>query len=400
MNSGETYDNEERSVLTNRENPQREGLESCCDIEEELAPSSSHASYPASHQQRNESHDVTPSTVVLQSGVQNSNLKSNNNNDNSINASKSQQLLEAQHNLGDDAFVEARAPSPDPSRSATQDPIDEWFKQQVEAIKGLQGKLVPINDGPVRAPTKIDFSSFPGTEVLEPNSDMVKHCFVALHDTGGDEAQLRPLARYLQSGCTETAFVLLRGPRRIRQGRDEYHWGNLTRKDDEGFVRTLHLLLEDVIKRALIVDCRFPPRDIVILGYGDGGMAALAAASSWNRVEFGGVVSIGGSLPAFTRPEPCVKAATPALFLRSRYAHEDAAELEESKTAFNSNEEDEVSSAAVPTSQEDAKPIMRFVAHRLQQEEWTKQAVISFGRSSLNDTCEEQQSDFARWWRY
>lgn len=43
----------------------------------------------------------------------------------------------------------------------------------------------------------------------------------------------------------------------------------------------------------LLGECGFAARDVHFLGYGQGGMAALAVVEAWPGVEFGGVIAVG-----------------------------------------------------------------------------------------------------------
>ena len=81
---------------------------------------------------------------------------------------------------------------------------------------------------------------------------------------------------------------------------------------DTGFGKATRILKEDVICKGLIQDCGYSPRNVLLFGFGQGGMAALATTVALDE-ELGGVISIGGPLPAsvtITR-----KSKTPILVL-------------------------------------------------------------------------------------
>lgn len=51
----------------------------------------------------------------------------------------------------------------------------------------------------------------------------------------------------------------------------------------------------------------------MLVGHGQAGMAALAAAASWDQIELGGVVLIGGRMTSYAQLPAMAKAKTPAL---------------------------------------------------------------------------------------
>lgn len=127
--------------------------------------------------------------------------------------------------------------------------------------------------------------------------------------------------------------------------------------------------------------CSFQLRDIVVLGHGEGGMAALAAVASWQGSELGGVVSIGGAMPDYVRPELDVRAETPALLIGSALGEINPAALQliQESFAYTNTDVRDGGHALIPDTPEQLKPLCDFFAHRLRREEWNKQAVISCG---------------------
>ena len=65
---------------------------------------------------------------------------------------------------------------------------------------------------------------------------------------------------------------------------------------DTGFSKITEILKDDFIQ-TLTQKCGYTPREIMFFGLGQGAMAALAIAASMPD-ELGGIVSIGGPLPA------------------------------------------------------------------------------------------------------
>ena len=111
-------------------------------------------------------------------------------------------------------------------------------------------------------------------------------------------------------------------------------------------------------------------------------MAALAAAASWQGLEFGGVISIGGAIPASTPQASNIKAKTPALILSGPHGNVNESALGQIREQFTYVEYDiqRISNDNIPGA-EDIGILLDFFGHRFRGEEWTKQAVISFGKS-------------------
>lgn len=135
---------------------------------------------------------------------------------------------------------------------------------------------------------------------------------------------------------------------------------------DSGFRTTLKVLLEDVIMSVLVEKCGYPPRNILFLGFGQGGMAALSAVSS-SSLEFGGAVSIGGRLPS-SSAIAATKSKTPILILGgSRSSEVTRNAVDGLKERFNDVEYVKWNKAddSMPRSREEMLPIMKFFARRL-----------------------------------
>lgn len=151
-----------------------------------------------------------------------------------------------------------------------------------------------------------------------------------------------------------------------------FHWGDDVLVDeargdiefDAGF-GTVEKVFGEVIKGVLMEKCGYPARNIVFLGFGQGGMAALHIASSFAE-EFGGVVSIGGRLPSSSKSGS--KSKTPVLVCGgSRSGQVTKSAIERLKERFVDVEyvkwaknED-----SMPKSREEMLPVMKFFARRL-----------------------------------
>ena len=128
---------------------------------------------------------------------------------------------------------------------------------------------------------------------------------------------------------------------------------------------------------------------MVMVGRGEAAKVALTLAAIWYKVEFGGIISIDGSLPIQYQPQSVSQAKSPALILRS-----DRTIIDETIDAeigffdcldFGSllGEEN------AQLHQRDLQPILDFLGHRLRHDEWVEEAVLSFGKL-LNFKIHEQ----------
>lgn len=209
---------------------------------------------------------------------------------------------------------------------------------------------------------------------------------VFLHDAASNQASCKALALQLREAIVDSAFILVRGLQAVPGRNKKYRWTDPECRRDEGFTQASKLLLVDVIKQGLIITGRcFSPQDIVIVGHGQGGIAALAAVASWNKVPFGGVISIGGSMPEYPRMDSLEKIMTSALILGSSPTDTNRAALQQAKDRFVTADGHELSRDVLLESEEITVPLLQFLAHPPIGEEWTKEAVISFGKLSLRE---------------
>ena len=237
------------------------------------------------------------------------------------------------------------------------------------------------DDGPPRPPEASDVPQL-SMKIVDPVQP-VESCIILMHSLYNTEASLKGLVQKLRSKQPESAFILLRGLEPVDLADDGYHWADPNGMVDGGFINTSRVLLEDVIRDGLMAKCRFHPRDIVVLGHGQGGMAALAATATWNCVEFGGVVSLGGPTPAYVQLEPNIKAKTPTLIYGSPRGDITPTALQQIQENFSFTDRYDPPSGddRVPLSDVELAPLLEFIAHRLRREEWKRQAVLSLGKN-------------------
>ena len=293
-----------------------------------------------------------------------------------------QQLVEAQHQPSTPNLTANTNPSsPNSNASRAVSPAGQ-LRQELERLRQRQESArMILTEGSPRTPQGTDFPPSLSVSIVAPITEPeVEHCIVLLHHSTGNEKSLSGLATRLQRSLPETAFVLIRGLQAVRGGNSGYHWADAPW--EARFIQTSTVILDQVIKDVLMSKCGFQPRDIVILGHGEGGMAALAAAASWQGFELGGVVSIGGPMPDYVRPEHGVGAKTPALIIGGALGEINNVALQLIRDSFIYTDADirKGEHDLVPETQEQLKPLWDFFAHRLKREEWNKQAVISFGK--------------------
>ena len=257
-----------------------------------------------------------------------------------------------------------------------------WLKRECEELRKRQEELQITNDGPSRTPVRADFPRSLSMTIIPPVK-AAKNCIILLHSLANSEASLGSHAQDLHSKQSESAFILLRGLQPIEAGNSGYHWADANGAMDEGFISTSRVILEDIIQNGLLAKCSFHPRDIVVLGHGQGGMAAFAAMASWNCVEFGGVVSFGGPMPGYAQLPLNVKAKTPALIYGGTHGDITPAALQQIQENFSFIDHYVPPSGhdTIPETDKEMAPLLEFFAHRLGREEWKQQAVISLGKN-------------------
>ncbi|KAL8942731.1 MAG: hypothetical protein Q9216_001479 [Gyalolechia sp. 2 TL-2023] len=260
----------------------------------------------------------------------------------------------------------------------------ERLKNDFEELRKLHRNIPHAGDKAPRHPTRADFQSSISLQILPERTRKdvatVQHIVILLHDIGGSELSLKELALDLNKEQPETSFVLLRGLHTVPSSKNSYHWADTVDEWEKGFLKSSATVLE-IIKTSLISNCGFTPRDILIVGHGQGGMAAMATAALWNEVELGGVVSIGGPLPPYIRLDSSKPIKTAVLAVGGSLGNlsSDRA-LDCIKARFICVDVSIIEGANdnVLDRDESMNALLAFLAHRLRREEWDKQAVLSF----------------------
>ena len=173
---------------------------------------------------------------------------------------------------------------------------------------------------PGRLPTSDDFPSHVSMAITPPPSnDQPANILILLHGLGDSNASFTRLGTQL--ALPETCCISLCAPTPLPFELGGFHWGDDVIFDsanggmefDTGFSKALKMIQHDIIEDGLIKSCGYRARDVVLFGFGQGGMVALAVAASMLE-ELGGVTSIGGPSPA-TMQSASEKRKTPVLIL-------------------------------------------------------------------------------------
>lgn len=229
----------------------------------------------------------------------------------------------------------------------------------------MPGRLPTTNDG------------IPGifSVVPPPKGQPATNVLILLHGLGDTHASFKTFGERLQ--LPETVCVSLRGTARMPFDFDGAHWGDDIVFNDEGtidadtgFAKSTTIVLHDLIRKILVEKCGYRLREILVFGFGQGGMLALnVAADLGSDEELGGVVSIGGALPAgASTPDVGAKSKTPVLICHGyRQSSITDVHIDKLKDVFAFMEDTEwrKSGDAMPASRDEMLPIMQFWARRL-----------------------------------
>ena len=228
---------------------------------------------------------------------------------------------------------------------------------------------------PGRVPTKED--GIPGTYSIipPPPGQPATNILILLHGLGDTHSSFTTFGQKLQ--LPETACLSLRGTAKMPFDLEGAHWGDDIVFDDEGtidpdtgFKKSTKIVLDDIIRSVLVEKCSFQPREILLFGFGQGGMLALNVTAELSRDdELGGVVSIGGPLPASASlPDAGSKSKTPVLLChgyRQSAVRDEHVDKLKDLFAFVEVKEWRKTGDGMPANRDEMLPIMQFWAQRL-----------------------------------
>ncbi|KAJ5350992.1 hypothetical protein N7541_008719 [Penicillium brevicompactum] len=251
---------------------------------------------------------------------------------------------------------------------------------------------------PSKTPTPRDFPSqltVTVTPAAAAASASAPNILLLLHGLGDSAAAFTKFGQAIS--LPETTVVTVQGTAPLPFDLGGFHWGDDVSFDsatgaidmDAGLTRATKTLVTDVVRETLVRKCGYALREIMILGFGQGGMAGLAVArelglKSNEGHEAGalsGVISIGAPYP-LSGSRTGDKNRSPVLLVSGRdsVAVSDEA-VRRTKQVF---EFVEVSRYArkgdgMPSSREEMLPVMQFFARRLRSRQGVPEGSVEIG---------------------
>ena len=240
---------------------------------------------------------------------------------------------------------------------------------------------------PTRNPTPSDFPPHLTVTLTPPSNNPrpntpTPNILLLLHGIGDSATGFTPFARALN--LSETTIVTIQAPTPLPFDLPGFHWGDDVEFDsrtgdldmDAGFDRAVKVVVEEVVFGVLVGKCGCRMREIMMLGFGQGGMVGLVAAREVGRRctelgqgggELAGVVSVGAPFSLSGSPTG-EKNRTPVLLVAGRdsLALSDSA-VRRTEGGFEFVELTRYARRGdgMPRSREEMMPLMQFFARRL-----------------------------------
>lgn len=244
---------------------------------------------------------------------------------------------------------------------------------------------------PGRLPVPADFPSSLQLTITPPPtcSPRPTNILILLHGLGDTLSPFTGLGKQLS--LPETVCISLQGLAPLPFDIGGFHWGDDITFDqnsggmdfDTGFEKAVKQIKRDVIEETLIEKCGYVPREIMLFGLGQGGMAAIATAAAMDR-ELGGVISIGGPRPSSV--SIATKSSTPILVMggssQTLITKTALMDLRKSFANVEYHKWDK-SGDGMPQSRDEMLPIMRFFARRLKSRQGVPEGSTEIGRESV-----------------
>ena len=236
---------------------------------------------------------------------------------------------------------------------------------------------------PGRLPVRADFPANLTVSVTPPpQSKPAANVLILLHGLGDTSGPFATLGTRL--ALSETACVSVQAPNPLPFDLAGFHWGDdITFNQasgqidvDTGFERAMQIIGHEVVRKVLVEKCGFSLRELIIFGFGQGGMVGLTVARALGdgRDQMGGVVSVGGPLPSGTvqgERDNSEKTKTPIIVLHGF-----------SKSLITTTAAKVIKASfehvivhmwrrpgdGMPTNREEMLPIMQFFARRLKSQ--------------------------------
>ncbi|CAG8012846.1 unnamed protein product [Penicillium olsonii] len=246
---------------------------------------------------------------------------------------------------------------------------------------------------PTKTPVPGDFPS-QLTVTVSPAASPTPNILLLLHGLGDSAAAFAKFGQAIN--LPETTVVTVQGTAPLPFDLGGFHWGDDISFDsatgaidmDAGLARATKTLVTDVIRDTLIRKCGYALREIMILGFGQGGMAGLAVARELGQKSEGheagplsGVISIGAPY-SLSGSRVGEKNRSPMLLVAGRdsVAVSDEA-VRRTKQVF---EFVEVSRYArkgdgMPSNRDEMMPVMQFFARRLRSRQGVPEGSVEIG---------------------
>lgn len=254
-----------------------------------------------------------------------------------------------------------------------------------------------------KTPVLTDFPSPQVVAIDYPNNNGIystsmtpsPNILLLLHGLGDNTASFSSLGRGLN--LPETTCITIQAPNSLPLDLVGFHWGDDVMFDtatnggldmDAGFSRAVKLLVEDVVKKVLMSHCGYQLREILMLGFGQGGMAALAAArdighpaslsSMASPSSLAGVVSIGAPYP-LSASTVGPKNHTPVLLVAgSGFTTVTEVAVQRTRENFEFVELHRWARQGdgMPRNREEMLPVMQFFARRLRSHQGVPEGSI------------------------
>ncbi|KAJ5735873.1 uncharacterized protein N7483_000998 [Penicillium malachiteum] len=255
---------------------------------------------------------------------------------------------------------------------------------------------------PTKIPSQSDFPShltITITNPPNPTSTPSPNILLLLHGLGDSAAGFTPFGRALN--LPETTVLTLQAPAPLPFDLGGFHWGDDVAFDtstggldmDAGLGKTASFI-RDLVRDVLMQKCGYRPREILVLGFGQGGMAGLSLARELGMSKSGngegdgviseplaGVISIGAPYP-LSGPRAGQKNRTPVFLVSGRDSRAvSEAAVKRTKEVF---EFVEVSRYArkgdgMPSNRDEMLPVMQFFASRLRSRQGVPEGSVELG---------------------
>ncbi|KAF1346081.1 Alpha/Beta hydrolase protein [Delphinella strobiligena] len=225
-----------------------------------------------------------------------------------------------------------------------------------------------------RLPTDQDFPSYWTLTITPPpSSQKPTNVLILFHGMGDTHAPFANLGT--QMNLPETACLSIKALEPLPFEPGSFHWSDDLIFDnsvgaidpDGGFKKITPKIMKDIVQDGLIRNCGYKARDIMLFGFGQGGMIALNIAATLGE-ELAGVVSVGGALPAEAPASLKPQCKTPVLVCAGTESPWVTSSAEEKlRKVFTSVQSHRYrrSSDGMPQNRDEMLPLMQFFARRL-----------------------------------